>query len=152
MSAQPGTGDHLLNQLGWQVRGRWGASRPDESDAIGRFAALGDIPADELVRHVRSILGGAVRTTTAIGTVDVVAVIPGSGSSFIDEAVSFADVLITGDVSHHRARSAADRGLMVIDAGHAGTEFAGIQALYAAVDDIVGSAVFFGDDPTPWEC
>ncbi len=40
---------------------------------------------------------------------------------------------------------------MVLDAGHAATEFAGIQALYAAVDDIVDGAVFVGDDPTPWE-
>lgn len=67
------------------------------------------------------------------------------------EAAQIADVLITGDVSHHSASAAKAHGLMIIDAGHAATERPGIAALYAAVCEEVGEAIHLSDDPTPWE-
>jgi dinuclear metal center YbgI/SA1388 family protein len=55
--------------------------------------------------------------------VKVAAIIPGSGSSFIDNAIKAgADVIITGDISHHVGIDAVARGLGVIDAGHYGIE------------------------------
>lgn len=51
------------------------------------------------------------------------AISPGSGSSVIDHAIQCkADVLITGDISHHHGLDAVARNLMVIDAGHFGLE------------------------------
>ena len=48
-----------------------------------------------------------------------VAVVPGSGSSFVEEAArQGAGLLVTGDVSHHRAQRATELGLSVMDAGH----------------------------------
>jgi hypothetical protein len=65
------------------------------------------------------------------------AVVPGSGSSFIGSAAALgANVIITGDVDHHRAVEALDRGIAVIDAGHAPTERPGMTRLYEAVDGI----------------
>ncbi len=55
--------------------------------------------------------------------VERAAVLPGSGSSMIDEALARgAEVLITGDISHHDGIDAWERGLAVIDAGHYGLE------------------------------
>lgn len=52
-----------------------------------------------------------------------IAVLPGSGRSAIRAAVEKgADVLITGDISHHDGLDAAEMGLKVIDAGHYGIE------------------------------
>lgn len=51
-----------------------------------------------------------------------VAVVSGSGASFIKEIAGQADVLITGDLKYHEARDAAALGLAVIDAGHQATE------------------------------
>jgi dinuclear metal center YbgI/SA1388 family protein len=54
--------------------------------------------------------------------VQKVAVVSGSGASFIKEIAGQADVLITGDLKYHEARDAAALGLAVIDAGHQATE------------------------------
>lgn len=55
--------------------------------------------------------------------INKVAVISGSGSSFISNALAAgADVLVTGDIKYHEARDAAENGLALIDAGHYGTE------------------------------
>ena len=52
------------------------------------------------------------------------AVCPGSGKSVIDEAIEKgAQVLITGDIGHHEGIDAVARNLMIIDAGHYGTEY-----------------------------
>lgn len=71
-----------------------------------------------------------------------VAVVPGSGASYIRAAAAEgADVLVTGDVGHHRVVEAADFGLAVIDPGHMTTERPGIQRLYALVAGIVPGAI-----------
>lgn len=59
--------------------------------------------------------------------VQSVAVISGSGASYIPEIAGQADVLITGDLKYHEARDAAALGLAVIDAGHQATEELVIQ-------------------------
>lgn len=52
-----------------------------------------------------------------------VAMVAGSGADFVDLAIEKgADVLITGDVTHHKGLDAMEKGLMVIDAGHYGLE------------------------------
>lgn len=56
-------------------------------------------------------------------TVTRVACVGGSGASLIPQAIAAgAQVMITGDVSHHEALDALTQGLSVIDAGHYATE------------------------------
>ena len=51
------------------------------------------------------------------------AVLPGSGKDDIDIAVAKgADVMITGDITHHVGLDAVEKGIAVIDAGHYGVE------------------------------
>ncbi len=48
---------------------------------------------------------------------------PGSGGDFIGDALRLgADVMITGDISHHTGIDAVAQGICVIDAGHYGIE------------------------------
>ncbi|QYA49197.1 Nif3-like dinuclear metal center hexameric protein [Nosocomiicoccus ampullae] len=47
-----------------------------------------------------------------------VAIIGGSGASFISEARKQADCLITGDIKYHEAFDAKEEGYNLIDAGH----------------------------------
>lgn len=59
-----------------------------------------------------------------------VAVCGGSGSNFIEQALSAAaDVLITGDVKYHEAQHALSNGLALIDAGHFATEIPVVSCL-----------------------
>jgi len=84
-----------------------------------------------LLERVQSRLGGVVRTAgDPAAWVSKVAVLPGAGSEFAMEArAAGAQAFVTGDVSHHRARTAGDVGIMMIDAGHARTEAPGAQRL-----------------------
>lgn len=126
-----------------------------ESNAgfIGRVGELpGAVSLSVLAESVGSSLGADVRYS-GDGAADVrrVAVVPGSGSSLIPDVADLADVLLTGDVSHHRAREALDRGLFIIDAGHIPTERPGIKALYAAVEaHFDGVHDLTHHDPNPW--
>ncbi len=111
-------------------------TRSNES-FVGRFGAVGEVTTvGELARSLEVALPAA--TVRVAGDrnrpVSVAAVVPGSGADLIGAAASCgADVIVTGDVSHHRAVDALDRGIAVIDAGHAPTERPGMRKLYAAV-------------------
>lgn len=55
--------------------------------------------------------------------VETAAVMPGSGGDYIRDALrTGADVMITGDISHHEGIDAVAQGITVIDAGHYGIE------------------------------
>ena len=55
--------------------------------------------------------------------VERAAACPGAGGSEIGEALrKGAQVLITGDISHHQGIDAAAQGMMIFDAGHYGLE------------------------------
>jgi putative NIF3 family GTP cyclohydrolase 1 type 2 len=81
-----------------------------------------------------------------------VAVVPGSGSEFIDQAAALADVLVTGDVGHHKAVAALDAGLSVIDPGHIATERPGMASLVEMIRSVVGVDVvdLTQLDPQTW--
>ncbi len=81
-----------------------------------------------------------------------VAVIPGSGGDLLEAAAaSSADAIVTGDVSHHRARELLDRGICLLDPGHVATERPGMERLLNAVRDLGGQCVsLLHLDPDPW--
>lgn len=85
--------------------------------------------------------------------VETVAVVPGSGAEFILEAAEVAQVLVTGDVSHHRAVAARDLGLAIADPGHIATERPGMAALVQLVAETTSLEVvdMTDIDPQTWE-
>ncbi len=86
------------------------------------------------------------------GAVERVAVVPGSGASFLGAAAhAGADVIVTGDVDHHRAVAAVDSGLAVLDPGHAATELPGMRRLVGLVAELGVDVVdLTGDGSGPW--
>lgn len=86
------------------------------------------------------------------GRIGTVAVVPGSGSSFLGGArQTGAEVVVTGDVDHHRAVSALDSGLAVVDPGHAATELPGMRRLVELVGGLgVEVEDLTGDGTGPW--
>jgi len=113
----------------------------------GRLESPATFP--EFTDTVERVLGGVIRQTEG-NRVETVAVIPGSGGSLLD--TTDVDVVVTGDVSHHHARAAHERGVAVIDPGHAATERPGLQALYASVAEIHTNAIDMTElDSDPWK-
>lgn len=120
---------------------------------IGRTGTLAaPLPLEEFAVDVAERLGAPPRVAGSRTTeIRRVAVVPGSGSTFIP-AAGGVDVVVTGDVSHHSARDALERGMAVVDPGHAPTERPGVQKLYAAAAQIVQDAVDLTSvDANPWE-
>lgn len=112
----------------------------------GFVGRVGDFSGDwdALVDQVETGLRPQGVRLASLGTkVSRVAVVPGSGSSLIGAAVATgADVLLTGDMSHHNMVAATDRGLAVIDAGHAATEKPGMGRLRSLVAEIAPRHVY----------
>ena len=70
--------------------------------------------------------------------VERVAVLGGSGGSFIREAAaSGADAYVTGDLDYHDALLAESLGLVAIDAAHAATELPSLARLAKRLGDLV---------------
>ncbi|MCP4968870.1 MAG: Nif3-like dinuclear metal center hexameric protein [bacterium] len=117
---------------------------------IGRVGVLAEpTDASTFADLVRDRLGGVVRVA-GDSSVRTVAVVPGSGGSFVGSVA--ADAIVTGDINHHQARDAVARGMAVIDPGHAATERPGVKALYSAVADLVGATIDMTDvDSDPWK-
>jgi putative NIF3 family GTP cyclohydrolase 1 type 2 len=84
--------------------------------------------------------------------IERLAVVPGSGSDFIDEASGVADAIVTGDVGHHRTARALELDLAVVDPGHIATERPGMGALVELVNEVTGDDVvdLTGLDPSTW--
>ncbi|MDH3518686.1 MAG: Nif3-like dinuclear metal center hexameric protein [Acidimicrobiia bacterium] len=120
---------------------------------VGRVGALTKpvLLADFASVCARELGSGGMRVSGE-GEVRRVAVVAGSGGQFIAPAVAAgADVLVTGDVGHHSVVEALDRGLAVIDPGHAPTERPGMASLVAAIAATgVETLDHTGIDPTPW--
>jgi dinuclear metal center YbgI/SA1388 family protein len=140
---------HPYEEPAYDVVERWG-----EAGFVGRVGALAEpVALGVLAQRAADRLGGVVRVAgEADRPVRSVAAVPGSGGGFVEAAAATgADVLVTGDVSHHRARAAEDLGLAVIDPGHAATERPGVARLYAAVAAIVPNTTERGSgDADPW--
>lgn len=97
----------------------------DPRIGLGRRGVLAHAaPLRALAGHARQAL--RLQAVRIVGDpkrrVKTVAVVAGSGGSEIRSMPSDIDVLVTGDVRYHEALAARERGLSVIDVGHAGGE------------------------------
>ncbi len=145
--AAGGTADALAESLGLDGVEPFGfveraSDAPAPAPAIGRIGIVDEQSLAEFAEKVAHRLKSpAIRIAgDRAGRVARVAVVPGSGSDFSSDArAAQADVLVTGDVSHHRAVSAVDQGLSIIDAGHIPTERPGMKALRAALGRELGA-------------
>jgi dinuclear metal center YbgI/SA1388 family protein len=111
-----------------------------EGCGFGRLGTLPEQPTpEELREHVAGSLGFPARLVADSGRqAGLVAVLGGSGGSFIPEvASSGAHAYVTGDVDYHDALLAESLGLSVIDAGHAATELPSLAPLASRLGEMV---------------
>lgn len=122
-SAQDGVNDALASRLGLKnVQTLESGMRMGEIEVTGLA---------ELAVHIENTLGGVVRRYGEAGRrVHRVAVMGGSGGSYAHIALDAgADVFVTGETGYHNALDMYDRGLSVLEAGHAATELPAVGLL-----------------------
>lgn len=123
--------------------------RRGDAAMLGRVGPIEPTTLGDLADHAADVLNCQPRTAgDRARMVESAAVLPGSGDDFI--TIANADVVVTGDVAHHRARASLERGVAVIDAGHAATERPGVAALYAAVAQVAAAVDLTAVDADPW--
>ncbi len=152
-AAPGGTADSLASTLQLREPTPFGADEETGMPAIGRVGGFeGTLSAlDARVADAFGSNGLRVSGDRDL-RVETVAVIPGSGSDFIDMAAGVADALVTGDVSHHLVIKALDLGLSIVDPGHIATERPGMTALVGLVAGLApGPVVDLTEiDPETW--
>ena len=113
-----------------------------EGCGYGRIGTLPEpLTPEELGAQVSRSLGFPARLVSEgdRGSIRRVAVLGGSGGSFIPEvAASGADAYVTGDLDYHDALLAESLGLATIDAGHAATELPSLRPLADRLAESVG--------------
>jgi len=147
-SAQGGVNDTLMALMGARnVQGE-GCVRVGELDADMTFAALCERAQKKLHAVVRAY--GAPDTKVAkLGCCS------GAGGSLLEEACRLGiDCFITGEIKHHIALEAMDRGVCVIEAGHFETENPACEvmanALQKACDELKYNVTVFCSKGNPF--
>ena len=103
---------------------------------IGNFGAgrIGDIEGlsnDAFKKLVECKLNtSSIRTNEYfkhLKEIKKIAILPGSGTQFIDEILEEADVFVTGDISHRYLLKADDANMGLLQVGHITTEIPGMK-------------------------
>jgi dinuclear metal center YbgI/SA1388 family protein len=136
-AAQAATAAHPYEEIAFDV---YPVEGTPEDCGYGRLGTLSEsVTPEELREHVSGSLGFPARLVAeAVGRIQRVAALGGSGGSFIPEvAAAGADAYVTGDIDYHDALVAESLGLTVIDAGHAATELPSLAPLARKLAQLV---------------
>lgn len=120
---------HPYEEVAYDVYPLRNTAAPYGSARVGELAA--NVSLSDYAVQVQSALRAPnVRVVQGKNEICRVACVPGSGASFIDDAVkSGCDCLVTGDIKHHDALKAQALGLSLIDATHTATERAAMPLI-----------------------
>lgn len=128
--------DAAVGGVNDQLAALLGLGEPQPVFGMGR---LGDLPQpqtlEQFAKRVKTAL--SLPTLFAVrgsGAVRRVAVVGGSGGSFVQQAwEAGADTLLTGEAQHHELLLAGQLGLNFVVAGHFATENPAMQGLCSAL-------------------
>ena len=128
----------------------------EEKLGIGKIGDLErEVSLDELIELVKSKFGlkklAVFGRANVVSKIKRVAISPGSGKGMYKYALKRADVLITGDITHHDGLDAVNDGICVIDATHYGLEHLFIDKIKSDLDKCDGIKVFEFKNTNPVE-
>lgn len=127
-----------------------------EAVGIGKIGDLKEpLSIDELIDLVKKSFG--LKSVVVFGRENVrgnvskIAISPGSGKGMYKYALGEADVLITGDITHHDGLDAINDGICIIDATHYGLEHVFIEKIANDLNKCDGIKVFEFKSTNPVE-
>ena len=108
-------------------------AKTDDNLGAGRIGIIDKISGKEFIDLVENKLNTKVVRTNAyfsqIKEIEKIAVLPGSGTQFIDEIIDEADVFLTGDISHRYFLMSDDKKLGLVQVNHISTEIPGMRKM-----------------------
>ena len=109
----------------------------------GSFGRIGEFPSEMTLAEAGDFIKETLelKYLKTVGDPDAVikkvGLCSGAGGDMISAAISEGcDLFVTGDVKHHEALGAAEKGICVIDAGHYGTEKIFVKNLAAKLTEM----------------
>ena len=97
----------------------------------GRVGDIERLSNDEFKKLVEYKLNtSSIRTNEyfdQLEEINKIAILPGSGTQFIDEILGEVDVFVTGDISHRYLLKADDANIGLLQVGHITTEIPGMK-------------------------
>ena len=97
----------------------------------GRIGEIEGLSNDEFKKLVEYKLNtNSIRTNEyfdKLKEINKIAILPGSGTQFIDEILEKVDVFVTGDISHRYLLKADDANMGLLQVGHITTEIPGMK-------------------------
>jgi len=127
-----GNNEYLADLLGLSRIRKIKNKRPDRKGDVREYVVgrMGDFPepitmeaACRLVEKTLDVKGELKTVGDSNKIIRTVGLCTGSGGDSMAAAIkNGCDLFITGDVRHHEAHIAIEKGICVIDAGHYGTE------------------------------
>lgn len=102
-----------------------------EDFGAGRIGTIDPISNIDFIELVEKNLNTKIIRTNAyfknIKVINKLAILPGSGTQFIDEIINEADVFLTGDISHRYFLLADDNSLGLVQINHISSEIPGMS-------------------------
>ena len=109
----------------------------------GRFGNIQKTSNKKFIKTVESKLNTKVLRTNEyfqnIKEIDTVAILPGSGTQFIEDIISKVDVFITGDISHRYLLKGDETHLGLIQVNHISTEIPGMKKFVNNLSNELGT-------------
>lgn len=120
-SDMQGFNEYILNRMGFKSDGI--IKEMGDKLYYGNFSNV-DIKFKTLVKQIKENLDlDQIIVYGEICNVSRIGLVTGSGMDFVNEAINKGvDVYITGDITHHHAMDAMEKGLVLIDISHEGSE------------------------------
>lgn len=116
-----GFNEYILNRMGFESNGI--IKEMGEGLYYGNYSNI-DMKFNTLIEQIKINLDlDHVITYGHIERVKKVGVVTGSGMDFVEDAINKEiEVYITSDITHHHAMDAMEKGLVLIDISHEGSE------------------------------
>ncbi|XP_065186731.1 NIF3-like protein 1 [Sycon ciliatum] len=143
-AVEDGVNDWLVGGLGDGMTMALETLNGNPREGYGRKMLLNEPVAtlDEMIARVKSHLGlkhVQVARCSKTDPIRIVAVCAGSGGKVLESAK--ADVLVTGEMSHHEILAAVERGSHVITCGHSNTERGFLHTLKPRLEALFEKAI-----------
>ena len=111
----------------------------------GRYGNIEKMSKNNLIEIVESKLNTNIIRTNEhfqnINEIDRLAVLPGSGTQFLEEIISKVDVFITGDISHRYLLKGDETNLGLIQVNHLSTEIPGMKKFVSNLSNELGTQI-----------
>lgn len=161
-AVEGGVAEALAIAIGMHVEGPLIPAQPGSVDGTGRIGTVAPTSLSDFAASVADALpataGGVLYAGDPDGMVLSVAVVGGSGGSFIGDAVSAGvDVFVTADMRHHPATDAREAAMLnggrpyLVSVSHAASESLWLDGAAAELSQALGVATSVSTLNTdPW--